>query len=85
MSVDTHSGQYTGTESILIASYVRLKHWYHMTYFNNVFTTFLCLERVSYMLSTQGQKKLPDFIKTYLNLCSEDEWRSYVFEQHEGE
>ncbi len=49
-----------------------------MDYFNNVLTNFLGLERVSCVAVMQGQKALR-FNKNYLNLCSEDERRSYRF------
>ncbi len=48
-----------------------------MDYFNNAFTTFLGLECVSYI--AVKVRKLSDFIKKYLNLCSEYERRSYRF------
>ncbi len=51
-----------------------------MDYFNDVLTTFLGLERGSPLLSMQGQKALR-FHKQYLNLCSEDEQRSYGLER----
>ncbi len=48
---------------------LRLNHWCHMDYFNDVLTTFLGLERVS--CAVYGEK--------YLNLCSKNERRSYGF------
>ncbi len=51
---------------------LQLNHWCHMDYFNDVLTTFLGLEPM------QGQKAL-GFQQKYLNLCFEDERRSYRF------
>ncbi len=53
---------------------LQLNHWCHMDYFN-VLTTFLALEHISCVV---GLKALW-FHQKYLNLCSEDEWRSYGF------
>ncbi len=49
-------------------------------YFNDVLTTvhFWALNVVVALLSMQGQKAL-GFHQIYLNLCSEDEGRSYRF------
>ncbi len=47
-----------------------------MDYVNDVLTTFLGLELA--LLSMKGQKALR-FHQKYLNLCSEDEQRSYGF------
>ncbi len=67
------------TKSIVVASLkLRLKHWCHMDYFNNVLATFLGLNMVTPLLSMQHQKALR-FHQKYLNLCSEDEQRSYEF------
>ncbi len=55
---------------------LRLNHWCHMDYFNDVLTTFLGLEHVNYFTVYTGSKAL-GFHQKYLNLCSEDEWRSY--------
>ncbi len=52
---------------------LQLNHQCHMDYFNNVLTTFLGLEQGS-----SGQKALR-FHQKFLNLCSEDERRSYGF------
>ncbi len=49
-----------------------------MDYFNNVLTAFRALNVVVTLLSMQGQKAL-EFHQTYLNLCSEDDRRSYGF------
>ncbi len=50
-----------------------------MDYFNNIFTTILGLEDVSYtLLSMEGQKAL-GFHQKYKYLCFEDERRSYGF------
>jgi len=46
--------------------------------FNDVLTTFLGLECGTLFPSMQGQKAL-EFHQKYLNLCSEDEQRSYGF------
>ncbi len=43
---------------------LRLNHWCHMDYFNNILTTFLGLDRVSCCLCRV--KKLLDFIKNIL-------------------
>ncbi len=43
-----------------------------MDYFNNVLTTFLDLEWVSWLLSMKGQKAALRFHQKYINLCSED-------------
>ncbi len=51
-----------------------------MDYFNDVLTTFLCLERGSYIVYMQGQKAL-EFHQKYLNLCSEEEQNPYGFER----
>ncbi len=59
---------------------LRLNHWCHMDYFNNVFITFLGLECGSWV----AQKAL-GFYQKYLNLCSNDEWSSYGLERHEDE
>ncbi len=57
---------------------LRLIHWCHMDYFNDVLTTLLGLERVSCVaVYMQGQKAL-GFHQKYLK-CSEDERRSYGF------
>ncbi len=48
-----------------------------MDRFNDVLTTFLGLEFVSYVFY-KGQKALL-FHKKYLNLCSEDEQKIYGF------
>ncbi len=49
-----------------------------MDYFNNVLTIFLGLERSSCDAVHAGQKALK-FLQIYLNLCFEDEQRSYGF------
>ncbi len=50
-----------------------------MDYFNEVLTTFWALNMSVALLSMQGQKA-PEFHKTYLILCFEDEQRSYELE-----
>ncbi len=58
---------------------LRLNHWCHMDYFNDVLTTFLGLERGTFnVLSMEGQKAL-GFHQKYLNLWSEDDRGSYWF------
>ncbi len=59
---------------------LRLNHWCHMDYFNDVLTAFLCFERGSSLplLSIEGQRAL-EFHQKYLNLCFEDEQRFYGF------
>ncbi len=57
---------------------LRLYHWCHMDYFNDVLTTFLGLQRVSF-LAVYGGSESSRFLQKYLNLCSEDEWKSYRF------
>ncbi len=49
-----------------------------MDYFNDVCTTFLRLEHVFALLPVEGLKAL-GFNQNDLNLCSEDERRSYRF------
>ncbi len=56
----------------------RLNHWCHMDYFNDVLTTFLNLECGCCITSYACQNAL-GFYQKYLNLCSEDEQRSYGF------
>ncbi len=57
---------------------LRLHHWCHMDYFNNVLT-FLGLERVTGVAVYAGSKKTLGFHHKYLNVCSKDERRSYGF------
>ncbi len=58
---------------------LRLNHWCHMDCFTDVLATFLSVGNISVaLLSTQGQRAL-GFHQKYLNLCSEDEQRSYGF------
>ncbi len=49
-----------------------------MDYFNKILTTFLSLDGVRILAVYRGQKALGSHQK-YLNLCSEDERRSYGF------
>ncbi len=49
-----------------------------MDYFNDALLYFCALTIVVPLLSMEGQKDL-GFHPKYLNLCSEDERRSYVF------
>ncbi len=58
---------------------LRLNHWCHMDYFNNVLTTFLGLERVSSVAIYESCQKALGFHQKYLNLHSKDEGRSYGF------
>ncbi len=48
-----------------------------MDYFTDVLATFLDLDRGNY-IAMEGQRDLGIHLK-YLNLCSEDEQRSYGF------
>ncbi len=58
---------------------LQLNHWCYMAYFNDVLTTFLCLDHGS-SLGVYGGSESSWFHQKYLNLCSEDErWRSYGF------
>ncbi len=57
---------------------LRLNHWWHMDYFNNVLTTFLGLECVS-CIAVYGGSESSRNSQKYLHLCSEDERRSYGF------
>ncbi len=58
---------------------LRLNPWCHMDYFNDVLTTFVGLKCVSSLaVYMEGQKAL-GFHQKYLNLCSEDERRLYLF------
>ncbi len=54
---------------------LRLNHWSHMDYFNNILTTFWALNMVDALLSMQG----PWFPQKYLNMCFKDERRTYGF------
>ncbi len=60
--------------SILIK--LRLNHWCHIDYFIDVVFTFLCLDRGSSLTVYGGSESS---LVTSLNLCSEDERRSYEF------
>ncbi len=55
-----------------------LNYWCHMDYFTNVLTTFLGLGIFQLHCFLWRVTELSDFIKN-LNLCSEDEQRSYGF------
>ncbi len=66
----------TGTCSFIT---LWLNRWCHMDYFNDDLTTFLGQNVLVVLLSMESQKAL-GFHQKYLNLCSEDEWRSYGFE-----
>ncbi len=57
---------------------LRLNHWCHMDYFNDVLKLHFCALIVVPLLSLKSQKALR-FHQKYLNLCSEDERRSYRF------
>ncbi len=54
---------------------LRLNHWCHMDYFNDLFAMFLSLGRVRILAVYGG----PESSRKYLNLCSEDERRSCRF------
>ncbi len=55
---------------------LRLNHWWHMDYFNDVLTTNLGLEHGSCVAVYAGSES--SWISSkYLNLCSEDERRSW--------
>ncbi len=59
---------------------LRFNHWCHMGYFNDVHTKFLSLEHVSCFAVYPGSESSWISSKIlYLNLCSEDEQRSYGF------
>ncbi len=51
---------------------LRLNHWCHMDYFNNVLATFLGLECGS-ILAVYAGSDSSWILEKYLNLCSEDE------------
>ncbi len=58
---------------------LRLNHWCHMDYFNDLLATFLSLDHVRiFAVYMEGQRALR-FHKRNLNLCSEDERWSYGF------
>ncbi len=57
---------------------LRLNHWCHMDYFNDVFATFLSLDRGRLCCLSEGQRALGIHQK-YLNLCFEDERSFYRF------
>ncbi len=68
------------TQSILVSFVkLRLNHWCHMDYFNDVLTMFLDLDRVRILAVYGRVKELLGIHHQYLNLCSEDERRSYRF------
>ncbi len=56
-----------------------LNHWCHMNYFNNVITTFLGPWTCHMLLFCLCRVRKLGFYQKYLNLCSEDEQRSYGF------
>ncbi len=58
---------------------LRLDHWCHMDYFNNFLFMLMDLDRVRVLAVNGRLRELSEFIKKYLNLCSEDERRSYGF------
>ncbi len=58
---------------------LRLNHWCHMDYFNDVLTMLLDCDHDRILAVNRRIRELSEFIKKYLNLCSEDEWRSYRF------
>ncbi len=57
---------------------LRLNPWCHMDYFNISLLCFWALIVVVPLVSMKGQKALR-FLQKYLNVCSEDERRSYRF------
>ncbi len=57
---------------------LRLNPWCHMDYFNISLLCFWALIVVVHLVSMKGQKALR-FLQKYLNVCSEDERRSYRF------
>ncbi len=57
---------------------LRLNYLCHMDYFNDVFTTFLGPECFS-CIAVYARSESLRFHQKYLNLCSEDERRSYGF------
>ncbi len=62
---------------------LRLNHWYHVDYFNEVLTTFLGLQRGS-CVAVYRVRKLLDFIKNIL-ICVPKMNLSFMgLEQHEG-
>ncbi len=62
---------------------LRLNPWCHMDYFTDLFTTFLNLDRV-WTLAVYAGSESSQVPSKYLNLCSEDERRSYGFETTSG-
>ncbi len=84
---DARSREYHNRHNKYSRSFItlRLNYWCHMDYGH----------RYSYYLSGPWMRqlrcclykarKLSDFIKKYVNLCSKDERRSYGMERHEGE
>ncbi len=65
------------TKSLSSFAKLKLDHWCHMAYFNNRLRLWALIVLVS-LLSIEGQRALR-FHQKYLNLCSEDEQRSYGF------
>jgi len=55
---------------------LKLNHCSYMNYINNVFTTFLGLDICNDVAVNEGTES---FHQKYLNLCFEDEQRSYGF------
>ncbi len=64
---------------------LRLNHWYHMNYLNDVLTTFLGLERGICVCCLCRVRKLLDFIKTILICVTKRNEGLTGLEQHEGE
>ncbi len=86
MSVFNTCSRYTTTRVVLLTkepalwrTKLQLNHWCYMDYFNDVLTTFLGLERVSYIAVYAGSQKALGYHQKYLHLCSEDERRSNRF------
>ncbi len=57
---------------------LRLNPWCHMDCFTDVLATFLCIDCGS-ILAVYGGSDSSQIPSKYLNLCSEDERRSYGF------
>ncbi len=57
---------------------LRLNPWCHMDYFTDVLSMFLDLDHVRTLAILEGLRAVR-FHQKYLNLCSEDERRSYRF------
>ncbi len=58
---------------------LRLNLWCHMDYFTDILNNFLDLGTLQLRCCLWENQRAIRFHKKYLNLCSEDEWRSYRF------